>query len=124
MTFSYNGFSIEINKNDWGYLAKLGIDSLKKITKPVKERVPRTYTIGLRIQDNCFVYQRGKIKLSAKQLSETLSNLEQQIISSYTLKFRRPLLEDIFEKHIIKEAMPEKAYDEPEDFNCSIYIDI
>lgn len=124
MTFSYNGFSIEINKNDWEHLTKLGVNSLQKIAKSIKAHLPRTYTIGLRILDTGFVYQRGKIKLSAKQLSESLSDLEQQIISSYLLKFSRPFLEDIFEKHIIKEVTPEKGWDEEEDTNCDIYINI
>jgi hypothetical protein len=124
MVFSYSGFSVEITKEDWQYLANLGLDTIKKITKPIKESIPKTYTIGLRISTTGLVYQRGKIKVSAKKLSEALSELEQHIASSNLLRFRRPFLEEIFDKKSIKDATSEKAWDEPEDATCSIYIDI
>lgn len=124
MIFSYKGFSVEITKDDWQYLVNLGVDTIKKIAKPIEERIPKTYTVGLRISETGFVYQRGKIKVSARELSEVFNKLEQRIALSYLLRFKRPFLEDIFNVESIKEATAEKAWDESEDANCSIYIDI
>lgn len=124
MIFSYEGFSVEITKEDWQYLVGLGVESIKKITKPIKERIPRTYTIGLRLSESGFVYQRGKIKISVKDLSEVFNNLERSIVASYLLRFRRPYLNELFDQKNIKASTPEKTETEPEDDMCSIYITI
>lgn len=124
MIVSYEGFSVEITEEDWRYLARLGIESIKKITKPIKERIPRTYTIGLRLSETGFVYQRGKVKISAKDLSEVFNNLERSIAVSYLLRFRHPYLNELFDQKNIKASTPEKTKDEPEDNMCSIYITI
>ena len=68
---NYTGFSIDVNRPELYFLAKIVIATIKttkKIWHIIINRVPRIYSVGLRIPENGFVYQRANVKISPKKL--------------------------------------------------------
>jgi hypothetical protein len=126
--YTPEGYAVEVNKQDiidWIAPIKDKVTDFLTNQKEKRSRnKPRSLTVGLRLSETNFVYQRGTIQLSLDQLDSELLQQNSRAAIAIITKMGRPMITDLFSPEYIKEVNPEKGYDEPEDNNCDIYITI
>lgn len=104
MKFEFNGFGIEVTKEDLIELFECLKNPIKKTFKVVKDSLPQKYSICLvdnRYKRAKYIIEYGKIKTSMKNFKITLSTFQvapNKICQSI-------LLEDIFtDKELIESS--------------------
>ena len=106
MEFSFNGFSIKINKEDIGFIFEQIKNPVKKIVKSIKESVIKEYSICLidyRYETTKYITEYGKVKISIKTFYDIVDNF--QIIPNQM--FHPIFLEDIFKKDVLIQSSGE-----------------
>lgn len=106
MEFSFNGFSIKINKEDISFIFKHIKNPVKNFVKSIKKSMIKKYSICLidsRYEETGYITEYGKIKTSIKALYDIINNFK----ITPDKRFYPLLLEDIFKESVLFQSSGE-----------------